>query len=371
VEKNKKVLQGLRKEKENTKQLVIISVLISFGVNTLTTGILSYYNLTQNSVVLIIGGVLFSLGIILFMFIWQIKRLNKDIDIKGFVIYNRATKEIVPIPNYYISEDMERYLKASFVENKALNKLWYEDPIDEFKLVRGKNGEDALAIASHSGAIFIELIEYCIIERLSTHLSSYFNNSDLEKVSKLKRKDIPDVLLENRFLRLFSEDMHNREAFNDNKVHVGGLQIVSVFYRGAIYQEFDLILPHRSRIKRINKNKIVIDTNMLSLTISCLFGGFGTNLKRGFRKFYLGIKEENELEFNDYQFNVRISIKFKLRSLSLSDNWKYYMWADDFIEELTNYLSQDSFFHRVNWDTVYSILRCEQLLKIEQNDEVL
>jgi hypothetical protein len=157
--------------------------------------------------------------------------------------------------------------------------------------------------------------------------------------------------------------MHNREVFvesDEKKDFSQGGRVVTAYHpSGAIYKKFDLILPNRSKIKRINKNQIVIDTNLLSLSVSCLFGGFGTVLERGFHKYYLGI-EGGYPKYNDYEFNVEISIKFKLRSLFFSEKWKYYMWADDFIEKLTEYLSQELFFERINWDTVYTILQCEK-----------
>jgi hypothetical protein len=363
MENEKRVLHTFKKEKDNTKQLVIISVLISFGVNVLTTGVISYYGLEKNSIILIIIGILLSLGIILFLFISNVKRLNKDVKIDGFVIYNQELRELTLVPKYDISEDMVRYLNASFIENKALKKLWYDEPINQFKIVGGKPGERAIAISTHSGAIFIELLEYCVIEQLSLHLSSYFNNSGLARVKEFEREDIPDVLLENRFLQLFSEDMHNREVFvetDDKKDFSQGGKVVSAYHpSGAIYKKFDLILPDKSRIKRINKNQIIIETNMLSLSLSCLFGGFGTVLERGFHKYYLGIEEEYP-KFHDYQFTIEITIKFKLRSFFFSDKWKYYLWADDFIEKLTKYLSQEAFFHRINWDTVYTLLQCEK-----------
>jgi len=169
MEKEKRILQAFKKEKDTTKQLVISSVLITFGVNTLNTGVLSYYGLETHSIILIIIGLLFSLGIILFLFISNIKRLNKDVKIDGFVIYNQESRELIVVPKYGISEDMVQYLNASFIENKALKKLWHDEPINQFKIVGGKPGERAMAISTHSGAIFIELLEYCVIEQLSLH----------------------------------------------------------------------------------------------------------------------------------------------------------------------------------------------------------
>ena len=76
---------------------------------------------------------------------------------------------------------MVEYLDCALAENKALEKLWNNECISQSRIVGGRPGEQAIEVATHSGALFIELLEYCIIHKLSLHLSEFFNNSDDKK----------------------------------------------------------------------------------------------------------------------------------------------------------------------------------------------
>ncbi len=369
MKQNGKILQSLKKEIENIRQLIITSILLAIGVDSLATGLLVFLGIEQKALILIIVGTVLSCAAIVYFLLTNISNLDKDVKFEGFIIYNNDTKELLPVSRYDISEDMVWYLNAACVENKALKTLWYSEPINNFKIVGGKPGQRALAISTHSGALLIELIEYCVIEQLSLHLSEYFNNSNLKATEELSRKDIPDILLENRFLKLFSEDMQSRELFVKSleKERPKDGRVVAAYHpSGAIYKEFDLVLPANSKVKRINKNQIVIETNMFTLSICCLFGGFSTVFPRGFKKDYLKIQDNHKI--HTYQFNIEISIKFKIRSFFLSNKWNYYMWADDFVERIGNYMSKDIYFTKINWETVSTLLRCQSILLINSKE---
>ena len=104
-------------------------------------------------------------------------------------------------------------------------------------------------------------------------------------------------------------------------------------------------------------HQIIIDTPILTLTLSCLFGGFSTVLKRGFYEYYLGIQHHPK-GYHEYEFNVEVSVKFKVRSLFSKDKELYYAWIDSFLDEITSYIDTDAFFDKINWDTVYSLIHC-------------
>lgn len=361
------ILQSLQKEKENTKQLILTSVFLAIGVDSLTTGLLNLLGLDLQAHLMVFVGLLLVIVAIIYNLIYGISRLDKEAKFEGFVIYNSETKEIVPVNRYEVSEDMVKYLKAAFIENKAMKTLWDKEPINKFCFVGGKEGERVKAITTDSGALFIELMEYCIIEQLSLHLSSYFTNSNLKKTVELSRSDIPDILLDNRFMKLFSEDMKNRELFieefNEDTPLNG--KIVSAYHSsGAVFNEFDLILPKKSRVKRISKNQILIETNMFSLSVMCLFGGFGAVLPRDFEKNYIGLA--NDGRFNSYSFNVEISIRFKFASFFFPSKWSYYNWADEFVERIEEYISNEAYFQHINWETASTIIRCQDIINKEK-----
>lgn len=352
------------------------SVLIAIGVNLFSTGIVELIGLKNRAIILIIFGLVTCIGVIIRIAYSKVKELNQTTEIKGFVIYDEANRELIKVPEYKISTDMVDYLQSAFSENKALEKLWQQDCINQFKIVGGKPGERAIGISTHSGAIFIELLEYCVIEKLSMHLSSYFNNYyEKPKVREFQKSDVPEVLLKNRFLRLFSEEMLNRAAFTcdnslwDDDKEPGKRIVYARNSNGAIYKRFDLILPENSKITRKNKNEVVIETPILILTISCLFGAFGTVLKPGFYKYYLNITSPQR-DYHDYEFNVEVTVKFKIRSLFSKEKEIYYAWVDSFLDELSSYISKDEFFEKINWDVVYSIIRCNNNINALTNSAV-
>lgn len=345
-------------------ELVMTSVLITVGVNLLSTGIVELLGFQYKEIILIIMGITISLGVIARITWVKLKNLNQTTKFEGFIIYDEDNRKIIGVPEYEISTDMVRYLGSAFSENKALEKMWNRESISQFKIVGGKPGEKVIGIATHSGALFVELLEYCLIEKLSLHLSSYFNNNyEKPKTQEFQKNDIPQVLLSNRFLKLFSEDMINREIFacqgGQSEENKDNSRIVCAQNSsGGYYHRFDLILPEKSKVTRRNKNEIIIETPILTLTLTSLFGGFSTVLRSGFTKYYLGLTNAQRRSFHEYQFNVEVSIRFKLKSLFLKDNKVYYSWIDSFLDEIGEYIGQDEFFERINWDTVYTTIRC-------------
>ena len=361
--KKHRIFSTLIENQKNSYELIMTSVLIAIGVNLLSTGIVELLGLENKACSLIIVGVLISIGVVIRISTSKIKELNQTIRMDGFVIYDEETHKLIGVPEYEISTDMVRYLDSAFAENKALEKLWNAESISQFRVVGGEPGDRATGIATHSGALFIELLEYCIIHKLSLHLSAYFNNSDdKQRVREFQRNDIPEVLLSNRFLKLFSEDMANREIFACHDDSLGrskdtGTIVYARNSSGGYYDRFDLTLPEKSTISRKSKNEIVIETPILTLTISCLFGGFGTTLKSGFYRYYLGLASPKR-GYRNYKFNVEIDVKFKIKSLFSKEKEVYYAWIDSFLDALSNYTDKDDFFVRIDWDSVYTMLRC-------------
>lgn len=360
MKKNNAILATLQEKKEYTKQIVITSILIGVGVNTLTNGIIGLLGIESYNFTLLISGIILSIGAVIYNLLSSISKLNKVVTFDGCFIYDIGGKSIIPVKRYGIVEDMIEYLNAAFSENKAIQTLWESSSISEFKIVGGKTGERAKAITTESGALFIELLEYCIIEKLSTHLCDYFNKNKMKNIHELSRKEIPDILLENRFLKQFSEDMKNREAFLKLSSESGkeGKIVTAYNSSGAIYKRFDLSLPAGSKVTRKNKNFIEVETDMFTLRLGFLFGGFNTILPRSFLTQYIGISDLKNIK--TFQFNVEVSIKFKPRAVVSSRKWMYYAWADEFIERMYEYISKDYYLEKINWSTVQTILECQQ-----------
>lgn len=351
-----KIIEPLFSQQDQVRQLIIVSILIALGVNLMATGVISLLKISSQPIMLIVLGMLFSLGVIFIVILYDYRKLNKTINYEGFFIYNQKTHNIYNIKEYEIVENMSYYLKAALSENKALKNIWIKnglrvDYIDE-------NGNYILK-TSKSCDILNELIEYCILNRLCTHLDSYFKLNKLNDIKVIDRYEIPDILLENRFLKIFSEDINNREYFIDcipdknedeEFVSINGKE-------GTLYEKFELLLPRNSKIKRKNKNTILIDNYIFTISLSCMYDGYSSLVRRCFFRKYIHSNDS----FNDvepYRFDVGVSIKFKPISIFCLRKKEYYLWADSFLEELSEYISKDAFFAKINWNTVSTLMRC-------------
>lgn len=163
MKKNNNILSQLINLKEIYKDIIITSVIIAIGVNILTEGILKVFDLEKYNFLLIVIGIILSLGVIIFYAYEKMKSINSSVEFKGFIIYDKLSNTILKIPRYDISGDMCRYLKGAFAENEKLKELWDTQPISR---IEEDIEENETYIKSKD--IIIELLEYCILDRLST-----------------------------------------------------------------------------------------------------------------------------------------------------------------------------------------------------------
>lgn len=364
-----KIFSSLIDNKRESSGLIMTSVLVAVGVNMLSTGIVDLLGLRFGfqikEVILITIGIFLSLGVLAWNAWTNFRRLNQTKKFEGFIIYDEINHKIISVPEYTISTDMAQYQQWASSENKALEKLWKEDNISQFRNFRGKIDQNLLNTLTQSGTLLTELLEYCLIEKLSLHLTDYYNKFDGKlKVQEFQKTDIPQVLLTNRFLRLFSEDMINRESFmclsnNFNDENDACSTVCVLNSSGAYYHKFDLTLPENSKITRKNKNEIIIDTPILTLSLTSLFSGLSTALPHDFYKYYLRSASQHYTSLHDYKFNVEISVKFKLTSLFMRKKMDvYYSWIDSFLDEITEYMEKDRFFDKIDWNAIHALIYC-------------
>jgi hypothetical protein len=214
-----------------------------------------------------------------------------------------------------------------------------------------------------------EAVEYFVLDRLSTILTDYFNrnaNIDSQEVVSLERKDIPSVLLSNRFLELFSRPMDEREPFLDNR-REGAMErldgvatkIVSAHAGGAYFDNFDLTLPRGSAISRGENHSISMSTRRFSLRLETMFDGFMTVLPRRFEKLYLGERYD---KLGVYKVELKIEMKLRLRTLLSRRGWQYFQWIDLFIDRMEADFSFDRFVLESGWNVAFSVAKVIQHL---------
>lgn len=348
------IVRGVSVSRSNLIELIILVILAALGVNLIAGYLLTF--LTLNSLMTIVAGAILCVGSVLYLAARLLGRRVESRTYDAFLIYNNKTNEIIRVPRYEFSERVYEYMEGAFAENPALKTLWKKEPLKDLSVsdqVKGKRHRSAQLLS--------EATEYFVLDRLSTHLIDYFADENFkeENLKRYGREDIPEVLLSNRFLELFSRPMEERAAFVHNtfgEERVG--EVVSSYGAGgAIYGKFELILPKKSAARRPQANKVEIEMKKLMMSITVRFEGFCTVLPEGFEQYYLGISRWPDF-VTEYKVNVDIQVTMKLGALFSGMGWEYYRWVDSFLDEIEGNISEDAFFKRLDWESAFTVLQC-------------
>lgn len=366
----KKTIEEFKNQKTELNSIIVYSIVLGISVNIIS-GILSEIFDIQLWLSLIIW-VSILLGVIVVSQIIKLRRLKTNIKFDCLFIADESQKnKLIGIPNYKISMDMKEYFEAAFLENPAYKKIWEDSGLD--KLDDKRTSE----MATESKKLLVEMLEYCILEHFSMFIGDYYNIRNINKKTvSYSGTDIPDVLLKNRFLKLFSEEPKNRAVFcNDNETGIYRIEkcdgesddVGTVVYmtgsNGAIYRRFELNIPKGSTVFRENNNTIVVDTKLFTLKYKVVFDGFSTVVERDFYKHYL--HKTDYLEFHDWKYFIEFDVKYKYTSLLKLWDWKYYNWLDEYILKLSNYCDIDRFYKNIGWEEAKTILRILKTPKLD------
>ena len=166
--------------------------------------------------------------------------------------------------------------------------------------------------------------------------------------------------------------MDERPFFNyednprDEKINI----ISSSGNGGALYQQFDLVLPKNCIITKPNENEVLIETDKLRLNIRVNFKGYNTHIPWDFSTAYLNLdKDDQFVDLSNYQISITIKVDMKLKSLFSKSGLEYYEWVDSFLEDLDKYLSQKTFFEKINWNSVQATMICIKNFQESKNKE--
>lgn len=390
--KQNNILAYLLSRKADLIKLILGAFILALGTSLLANYLTDWLSDKMN-VVLIISISLISLVVLYFVYS-LLKDTKKSISIESVIVIDPKNKEIFPIPRFEFSERLNRTMKAVFLENEALKKYWEDDfkskkanekkePIDKkangeeqnsdkkveyFSIVRIDRKEDEQKKEKKSDVVLEEAIEHVIIDQLSIHLSTFFNDYSNEDqlITELTRKDIPDILLKNRVVNLLSTPFEDRAIFVKagiaDKPREEG-EVVSIFGSdGSKYERFDLVLPKGSKVSRPKRCSLEIDNKRINFKIEMKNEGFGSTLPHGFEYNYLGVIDRDLVV---KKLDIALTYTIKPLSLLYSSKWNYHDWIDSFAERLEEFASVDKFVERINWDsTLTSIITNNQRKKI-------
>jgi hypothetical protein len=341
----KEKLANLLAFKANLFEIMIIAVFVALGVNILASGLIGYLDLSflQSAG---IGLLLVVLGaLVLLRNAHPIK--NGKYRFKGLICLEKSTNHLLAIEDYAFTEEVSKYIKALCTENKAFLKIWSDNPIGSGL---SQKDNETIRRKPKSNDILIEAIEYYIIRILALHLSSHFNNNNLfseDYLIKLERKNIPEILLNNRFIDMFSRPMEEREQFlNHGSNPSRGKVVYALGNDGAIFEHFEMVLPKGSSIAREKDSSISIITNRFKLNFRPEFGGWNTSLPRQFEKLYM---DKDFRSISTFDVGLYVGVDFSAISLLTAKGWEYYWWLDSFLGKLEQSFSVNYFLSKISW----------------------
>lgn len=335
-------------------ELVIAAILLSLSVNLISSSIMELkwisplWAFVLASLLAVMCGIYFVVKLL-----WYRTHTH---NFRGFIILDSKKNAIVDIPRYDYGRDLHKYMQAAFAENMAIKKMWDKEPVDKDFCYEKENSR--ISYTKGKGHHLVsEATEYYVLENLSTHLTDYFNRPDFDdhNLHTFARNDIPDVLLSNRFLELFSKPMEDRTVFSadDGDFPHGGEVVMAMGEGGAFYSRFDLTLPKGARVSRSKSNSIIIDTSRFTLAVDVDFGGFGALIPYEYEQHILGIDPRN---CHDYQISVKFTVSFKFASLFLPGGWGYYRWIESFMESFNSKFSEDRHFTDIGWESALTLI---------------
>lgn len=367
-------------------QIVAIAAILALGINLLAYSLSELLGVSHTTP-LVVGGVL-TFVVILYLLILRFRARGAINIFDGLVLIDRETNEIIPIPQYGLSEQLSVALKAAFVENEALHETWRNQPLvakgptlDNGPAGKNKASNQADQTGHHqnrpslsgyiaiikapametiaeskSARILREALEFLLLEQLSMHLSAYFEvelGLDEETV-EYTRNDVPDLLLQNRILSLLSTPIEDRAIFSKCKIPAPPPEgeIVDIYGPdGAVYKRFQLILPKGTKVSRPSEGILKLENDRVSLELVANYDGSLANTPNDFEILYLARSHRSVYAL---KIDVELRTSIKIRALLRPSGWKYHQWIDSFSQRLEQFSSFSHFLERIGWETAYT-----------------
>lgn len=354
------VVASILKSRGAVLELVVAAVFLALGVNLLATTIADLFGTSKQAMLWTsLALVVASLALIARRTIAS-RYVSRSFE--AFLCYHRKENRLIEVPRYAFSEHISGYFNGLFAENEAPKKLWDSDPLSNTFKHDTKTGSFEKRTTA-AGQLIVEAVEYLLLEKLSTHLTDYFNHASLDKerLQELTREDVPGVIFKNRFLDTFSRPMQERAAFVEATLKrdtpIG--KISSSYGPGGLrYVEFDLVLPANAKVQRVAPNSVEIDTSKFCVKLEVTFSGFNTNLPRGFERLYLDGMSLGDVQ--TYSVDIKAIVNFKPLALLSQTGWQYHSWLDSFLTSLEEAVSKEEFFQRIDWDRAMTVARVVQ-----------
>jgi len=347
-------------------ELILTAIIIALGVNFLSDGISEYFAFPPFTSILL-GFALLVLPICYLLGVLFLRATRFSRSYEAVFLPDTETENLVFIERYEYSTKLKQYFDALFAENKAYEAMWLRGRQDFTKghiFVKGQEGQQMIKEAS----------EYFLLYLLSSHLTFYFDNlidnKDFKKgtLKRFERRDMPEILVTNRFLDQFSKSTRERASFvednnyidTDTVMEENGLlmtPMLAASASGSLFERFELVLPRNSKITREKNGSITIASANLILNVHILFPGFATIVPKEYLQYHF----QHPTSIIPFALTVNLSATLKPLALFNTDGWKYYRWLDSLLDDINNKLSIEAFFKRINWEQLAIMLKITQV----------
>ena len=348
-------IEQFRNNRKTEIDNLIIAVLVATGVNLLVSGI-SMIGEDKPSCVFISAGLVSTILAIIVFITRHLLSMNKTVEILGFFLYDVDKKELLDIPQYFVSLVMCNTMMSASDEIK---KIWKERDFGQLQFINGRLEHEK----TEAHRIITELIEYFVLEQLSISLIDFYNKKDefSKKLKKLQRDDMPDVI-QNRFLYWLSQKPEKKSSIKDY-IEKDGCTLEEAFMRYAEdntdtkpYSRFEIVLPKNTNIIR-EKDNIWIKNSFFSMKLNCSFEGNSALIPTNFKKYYLNI-DDTVKKIKDYQFKITVEVRFKFKSIVARKNIEYLSWIDSFLNNTYKWASSEHYFKTIEWSVVEAVIDC-------------
>jgi hypothetical protein len=360
-------LKNIREVRASVLEIIVLAIALAFGINMLSSGL---YDLMGETLGLVLGAVLVAVTLAFAAY----RRLSPEpvsTSTEAAFITTRGARrgaaaaaegkefagklEFVSIPEYEFGEQLPRRFAALFAENPAFEQQWIAEPID------ASHGTDSFDLNRSRGGIQLikEMAEYLVVEGLAMHLSMYFNDTSFDKdlLTTFSREDVPNVLLRNRVLELFSRDFKDRPGFEESSRsnERDGDRIVSIHAPDRYFHRFELILPKGSKIDRSEDGALTIQNQSVSLTIRVNFLTYGVYLDEDFIQRYVGLPED--LRETAWSVVVDVDASVRRGFVAYGKNLAYHQWLDSYLDYISKQLGFAQFQEAIKWPVVRAAMR--------------
>lgn len=374
----KNTLAEMLASKRELIRLALLATVLAFSVGVLAS-LVAAITAVPSAAIYVGAGLLTVAALVLLAADIRLRLAFED-RLEGVLFIDSTRNELVRVRGYELSEDLARAMRAVKAESRAIYSEWENDPLvpvkappDDPKVAEAPDEaskrepsyvgiyrvavKDDHLTRQTASRLLDEGLQFVLLEELSTHLSTHFNNSKSDQVTELSREDIPSFLLQNRVLNLLTTPIEQRDvflkAFPDPAKKPEGVLYSLWGSDGSMYSRFDLNLPKESKVSYLGRGALRIETKRLDLEIWGRYTGSSAVVSRAFIEHYMGQSPDRVA-----CRKVEVVLRGRIKPIALlSDRgWEHYHWLDSFRARLRKSVDIEAFRGHIHWDLVEPML---------------